>query len=353
MKRTKPLKPATVQQYRYNATVLVSALVHTGTPISALARLSDVVSPANVDRTLQFLRDRAGGVITPQMFQLALRVRVIARWCNMSANDLARLDLIFYSVRDQREYRRGMTAKNRALLDKLDDQRFADRVQLLPAILLERATKNPNKRGAAALARTAMAIELLLVCSVRRANLVGLELGRSIRKIGHGSDAFWIIEHDASEVKNEEDQRFPLLEPTAAMLEIYLKDWRPRLCPDPNPWLFPSADGSCIDPRTMAHAIGAQSKRELGIVITPHQFRHISAELYLQDNPEGIFTVSQHLGHRDVNTTRYYYARPKQRQASQHYQEHILRSRETARIRIKRSKRGDAAQDFIGPVDVV
>ena len=56
-----------------------------------------------------------------------------------------------------------MTAKNRALLDKLDDQRFADQLQLLPFILLERAMKNPDRRGSATLARTAMAIELLLV----------------------------------------------------------------------------------------------------------------------------------------------------------------------------------------------
>lgn len=208
----------------------------------------------------------------------------------------------------------------------------------------------PPRSGSA---RTAMAIELLLVCSIRRANLVNLELGKSIRKIGQGDDAFWVIEHDASEVKNEEDLRFHLPEPTAAMLEIYLKKWRPRLCPDANPWLFPSADGSCIDPRTMAYAIGAQSKRELGVAITPHQFRHLSAELFLMDHPDALFTISQHLGHRDVNTTRHYYARPKQRQASQHYQEHILRRRETARIRIRQGKRGKAQQDFIGPVDVV
>ena len=96
----------------------------------------------------------------------------------------------------------------------------------------------------------------------------------------------------------------------------------------------------------MAYAIGAQSKRVLGVAITPHQFRHISAELFLQDNPEALFTVSQHLGHRDVNTTRRYYARSKQRQASRHYQEHILRGRETARIRIKRAKRRKGGGGF-------
>lgn len=352
-RRTKPLKPGTIQQYRYNVTVIVSALVHTGTSMSALAHLPEVIRPENVNRTLQFLQDRAGGTVTSQMFQLALRVRTIARWCDMPDNELARLDLIFYNVRDQREHRRGMTTKNRQLLDKLEDQRFADKVQLLPIILLEQAMKSPDKRNSAARARTAMASELLLVCSVRRANLVNLELGKSIRKIGQGDDAYWIIEHDASEVKNEEDLRFRLPEPTAAMLEIYLKEWRPKLCSAPNPWLFPSADGNCIDPRTMAYAIGAQSKRVLGVAITPHQFRHISAELFLMDHPDALFTISQHLGHRDVNTTRRYYARPKQRQASQHFQENVLRRRENARIRIKRRKGGKATQDFIGPVDVV
>jgi len=322
------------------------ARIHTGTSLSELTSLSDVAKPEHVDRSLRFLHERAGGTITPQMFQLALRARTIGRWCGLPNNELARLDQIFKSVRDQREHRRGMTAKNRALLDKLDDQRFADQLQLLPFILLDRAMKNPDRRGSAALARTAMAIELLLVCSVRRANLVGLELGNSIRKIGHGKDAFWIIEHDGAEVKNNEDLRFRLPDQTVAMLENYLREWRPKLCPEPSPWLFPAADGTCMDPRTMAYAIGAQSKRVLGVAITPHQFRHISAELYLKDNPEGIFTVSQHLGHRDINTTRHYYARPKQRQASRHFQEHILRSRETARIRVRRSSKPRKALDY-------
>lgn len=344
-KSAKPLKPGTIQQYRYNVTIIVSALARTGTPLSELTHLSNVVRPEHVDRSLRFLHERAGGTITPQMFQLALRARTIGRWCNLPNNELARLDTIFASVRDQREHRRGMTAKNRALLDKLDDQRFADQVQLLPFILLERAMKNPDRRGSAALARTAMAIELLLVCSVRRANLIGLELGKSIRKIGHGKDAFWIIEHDGEDVKNNEDLRFRLPDQTVALLETYLRDWRPKLCPEPSPWLFPGADGTCIDPKTMAYAIDAQSKRVLGVAITPHQFRHISAELYLKDNPEGIFTVSQHLGHRDINTTRHYYARPKQRQASRHFQEHILRSRETARIRVRRKTKPRKAVD--------
>lgn len=339
----KVLKPGTVKQYRFNVSVAVSALVHSGVPMEELSGLGEVFRPVRLDRALGFQRNRAGGRITDHMVQMALRALVIARWYNFSQNDIQRLEEISFNVRqqmrDERGSRRGMTAKNRALLDRLDDQRFADQVQLLPLILLDRALKKPDRRSAPALVRTALAIEILLICSVRRANLVDLELGKSIRKIGHGKDAFWVIERDGKEVKNEEDLRFKLPGQTVALLETYLRDWRPKLCPHPSPWLFPAADGSCIDPRTMAYAIGAQSKRVLGIAITPHQFRHISAELYLKDNPEGIFTVSQHLAHCDVNTTKRYYARPQQRQASRHFQEHILRSRETARIRIKRTTR--------------
>lgn len=345
VKRHKPLKPATVVQYRHNVTIAVSALLHSGIWIGTMARLADIVQPENINRVMQFLHVRANGNVTPQMFQLALRVRTIARWCNLPQGDLDRLDQIFYSIREQRDPRRGMTAKNRALLDRLDDQRFADSLQLLPFILLERAWKSPNKSWAPALVRTAMAIELLLVCSVRRANLVSLELGSSIKRIGQGKDAFWVIEHEGTEVKNGEDLRFRLPVQTVDMLETYLSDWRPKLCTTPSPWLFPAADGNCIDPKTMAFAIKTQSERVLGVPITPHQFRHISADLFLQDNPEALFTISQHLGHRDINTTRQYYARPQQRQASRHFQEHILQSRETARIRIKRTKSQTAAGD--------
>jgi len=342
----KVLKPGTVKQYRHNFSILVSALVHSGVSIDTLVSLADVIGPEHVNLVLQFLHERAGGKVTPSMFQLALRVRTIASWCNMRQEDLDRLDEIFLSVKDQSSRRRGMTPKNRALLDKLDDQRFADQVQLLPFILLDRAEKNADKPSAPALARTAVAIEILLICSVRRANLVDLELGKSIRKIGHGKDGFWIIEREGVEVKNEEDLRFRLDGQTVTLLETYLRDWRPRLCPVPSPWLFPAADGGCIDPKAMAYAIGTQSKRVLGVAITPHQFRHISAELYLKDKPEDIYTISQHLAHRDVNTTRHYYARPQQRQASRHFQEHVLRSRETAQIRIKRAKRPKGAGGF-------
>jgi integrase len=220
----------------------------------------------------------------------------------------------------------------------LDEERFRDQVQLLPILLFEQAQKNHAKSFAPSMARTAIAIELLLMTSVRRANLMGLELDASIKRIAEKSDPFWIIRLSSEEVKNEEELRFRLPAQSAVLLEAYLRDWRPRLCAHPTSWLFPDAEGNCMEPKAMAHAIGTQTKRVLGVPITPHQFRHISAELYLRQNPDALQTVSQHLGHRDINTTRNFYARPKQLEASRRFQEEILRGRQSAGVRIRKGK---------------
>jgi len=232
-----------------------------------------------------------------------------------------------------------MTRKNPVLLDRLDDQRFNDLVQLLPQLLFSRANACPNSRWAPAIVRTALAIELLLTCSMRRENLVTLELDRSIRRIGKPPQDFWVVEIEAENVKNDEPLRFTLPDPIVKLLEAYLRDWRPRLCAKPSLWLFPAAGRGCIDPRAMAHAIRTQSRKGLGVAVSTHQFRHLSGECYLLENPDALYTISQHLGHRDPNTTKIYYARPKQRQASRRYQEQVLQSGTQAEIRVRRGRR--------------
>lgn len=224
-----------------------------------------------------------------------------------------------------------MASKNRVLLDRIEhDKRFAALVFTLPDRLASEARAKNDKRSAPALMRTALAIHLLLTCSMRRENLVGLELGRSIKRIGQPPDHKWIIDLTAEEVKNGQELRHELEGPTVELLEEYLADWRSRLCAKPNPWLFPGPDGERIDPRTMAFAVQAQSRRVLGVAISPHQFRHISADSFLQAHPDKLDQISEHLGHRDRNTTRYYYARSKQKQASRAYRKHVLKLHDDA-----------------------
>jgi hypothetical protein len=50
----------------------------------------------------------------------------------------------------------------------------------------------------------------------------------------------------------------------------------------------------------------------------------IAAELYLREDPGGIGIVTQHLGHRDANTARIYYAREQSRIATQRYHDVLV-----------------------------
>jgi integrase len=126
---------------------------------------------------------------------------------------------------------------------------------------------------------------------------------------------------------------------TVQILEKYLADWRGKLCKKPTPWLFANAEGEPMNGNALLEDLSRKTHRELGVRITPHQYRHLSVELYLQENPEGLAVASFHLGHRDQNTTRKFYARSQQRQATRRYHEHLIEKREGAKQTARRCRR--------------
>lgn len=352
-RKVRKLKPGTVGQYRHMTSTLVSAIVGDGVPLARLTSLRVALHPDHVARALAFLAARGGGSVTATMIQMMIRVRVMASICGLPTDQQEELDAIFHNLEEAappERLRRSMTAKNKALLDRIEhDKQFASLVYTLPDRLAADARAKQGKRSAPALMRTALAIHILLLCSVRRENLIGLELDRSIKRFGKPPHAKWIINLTPDEVKNHQELRHELEGPAAELLEEYLDHWRMKLSDKPNPWLFPGPDGEPIDPKTLASHIQAQTKRVLGVEITPHQFRHISAETFLLAHPDKFDLMSEHLGHRDRNTTRRYYARAKQKQASRAYREHVLKVRNEAKRhltgpgrKLKRSGGSDA-----------
>lgn len=188
---------------------------------------------------------------------------------------------------------------------------------------------------------------------MRRENLANLELEHNIGKIGSGRDARWIIEFEEQDVKNGEPLRYELQEESAELLEDYLLNWRLALSDEATPWLFPAPDGSRMDARQLAEDIKRKSERELGVPVTPHQFRHISAELHLRDHPDQLSVVSSHLVHRSPDTTRIYHARSKQREASRMYQERLGLDHSRAAERMGRHSRRRAASDSLRKEDIL
>ena len=69
----------------------------------------------------------------------------------------------------------------------------------------------------------------------------------------------------------------------------------------------------------MALQISRTISRELGLKITPHQFRHLAAKLQLDTHPGSYETVRRLLGHKSLKTTTHFYTGLETRQAVKHY----------------------------------
>ena len=84
--------------------------------------------------------------------------------------------------------------------------------------------------------------------------------------------------------------------------------------------LFVNADGSAKSQSTVAWLIKTYLERRAGIVLTPHQFRHVSAKVMLDAEPGNFETVGNCLGTKKSETTVNFYAGIDSRRAGRHQQ---------------------------------
>ena len=105
-------------------------------------------------------------------------------------------------------------------------------------------------------------------------------------------------------------------------------------------------DGTPKSSRSIATLITTYASKRAGIVMSPHQFRHLSAKVLLDAQPGAFEIVRQLLGHKNQQTTVNAYAGIDSRRAARHHQHLIerLSSREVQRRRrpLVKERRGDS-----------
>ncbi|MEX0300794.1 MAG: tyrosine-type recombinase/integrase, partial [Leisingera sp.] len=153
-----------------------------------------------------------------------------------------------------------------------------------------------------ALAREdALAIAILLVCPLRVKNLAGLEFDRHIQRPGDGRVFISLTEDDT---KTGRPIEFELPPDLVRLLDAHLATRVPYMCPAGTPYLFPQRSGKCsVDPSVLADRIARRVRKETGLTVNAHLFRHFAVMNWLDANPGSYEVARRLLGHSELSHT--------------------------------------------------
>jgi integrase len=302
----KPLRPISVALRKDHARWAASAVAASGIPVSGITCLADLVSPPErAQQALLYLRARNDGQPSAGAMHVADVLRMIAKYhARLPPAECALIASWRKAVSPTYD---GMTPKNELVVIRAMAPATEARLRHLPDALMRAARKErasaPQK--AHSLALRAVAVKFLTHIPLRLANLTHLRLDRHLQRANPPNGPITHIQIQASEVKNGRAILVPISKDMAQILDEWVCHFRPLIAPQRNPYLFAGrirAD-KAITPQAMRDAIKGATRGFAGVTITPHQFRHLAACIYLEENPGCYEVVRQLLGHALLQTT--------------------------------------------------
>lgn len=303
--RLKPLRAASVKQYRAMLLRFASELIHAGVAIEAIVSLAAVVHPLNAERGLRRMLERASNKPNSSTSDMACLLASVGRnHVKLAEEDQRILDR--WMVRLSGKPAPGLTPKNRERLRPFDDPDTVRRFLLLPEKLFARAERVNSAKKAVQLREDAIAIGILQSLPLRRSNLGKINLEANLQRMGDGR--VFLVCHEET-VKNSRAIEFELPTNVMAMIAAHVATRAPHACPAGTLWLFPRRDGSnhvCLD--HFATRIKTRLVKELGLQVNMHLFRHIAAKLLLEARPGQYEVVRRLLTLSGLSHTLNYYA---------------------------------------------
>tara|TARA_R110000868_G_scaffold330273_1_gene591214 strand:- start:2697 stop:4322 length:1626 start_codon:yes stop_codon:yes gene_type:complete len=300
------VRPATAEQRERQIRRLASAEVRGGVPISEIVDLRALVHPARLQKGMEFLLSRNDGKPNQQVYDFLILAQTIAKhWAKIDEVQIAEITKWAKKTKPNKS---GMTARNRERMEPLKDPVVRERLYDLPKQLAAKALVGPPTYAKAMLLQSAVAIGILLNAPIRLQNLRTLEWDTHFaqRHTNDGKTLFLVL--PAHEVKNDSDIELPLPKWLEPVFDRYINDYRPLIAKGsgssfliPGPTAKPKSDSG-----TRSHLMRT-IKRELGLTINPHLFRHIAAFTFLTAYPGHYETVRKLLGHKNIQTTLNFY----------------------------------------------
>jgi integrase len=324
----------------------VTALVESGIEPSAIRSLADLVMPEHFKRILRQRVDSVGGADNTFNRGLGHALLQIAHeWIHVDEQHFSELKRLFGRMPEPTV---GLTHKNKRALRQFDDPAALRRLYSLPERLWieARREKKPHFRTLAK-AQAALAIAILCYMPLRLQNLAALAFDIHLF-MREGARAISTLELPAHEVKNGSEHAFDIPPAVAKMLIDYRDRFAAQIIGRRPKRLFVNADGTPKKQAAVAGLIMNYLRRRAGIVLTPHQFRHLSAKVILDADPGGFETAKQVLGHKSIKTTVGAYAGIDSRRAARRHQylvEQALATQMPARSSSRRRHREPLDQE--------
>ena len=336
--RSRALAPETLRLRRDQIHAAASALVECGTKPASIRSLAELVTANNLKTILRWRLERVGSEENSFNHNLGRVLLQIAReWVKVDPPALAELKRLVSKVPVPAM---GLTDKNKRFLRQFDDPKALWRLVQLPEQLWSEVKRDskPSFRTLAK-AHAALAIAVLTYIPLRVQNLSDLAFDTHLF-IRVGAGAISTLELSNDEVKNKRDLAFDIPPAVAKMLLEYRDRIAPRIIGHRPARLFVKVDGTPKGQRSVARLIASYAKRRAGIVVSPHQFRHLSAKVLLDAQPGAFETVRQLLGHKNDQTTVNAYAGIDSRRAARHHQHLIDKAiADASRPRLRRQRR--------------
>jgi integrase len=324
--RGRALAPQTVRLRRHYIHLATTTACDAGIKATKLTSLGKLVEPATFRVILRQQWQKHGGKSSPHLLGLADGLIILAsEWVKVSADQHAELKKLRSKLGGLPH---GLTEKNRALLRRLEDPRLLGRLVNLPDLMWRRARRNsPASPYWFIDLQTALAIDILLHGPLRIEDLCSLKFDEHIHwPQGKGKPALITIRQ--AKVQDNDLLECEMPSYLSDRLYAFRNEIAFNVIGRRPEFLFVSADGTQRTIGTLRVAIQRAVLRQVGIKITPHQFRHLAGKLHLDAYPNAHETLRQFLGHRDIKTTTRFYAGPNTRRAGRAHAELIRKLRE-------------------------
>lgn len=294
------MRPDTVKARRGQFTRFAAVLVHAGLPVERIEAIRDLVVPANLERGLRWLLARSNDATTPGISNMAVALRMLVRHhATLTDEERARAEDLCGKVILPRTS--GLTEKNRQRLMPFNDAALTDRFLSLAQELWSTAKACRNPVARALQRETAIALEMLTFCPIRRKNLAEVHVERDLQRHGPGNVVLNLQSH---QTKTGRAISFVLPDHLVGWIDAHMRDRVGILCPPGVAWLFPRRDGTeNMVPSSLGSRISKVIRTHTGLKVHPHLFRHLSAKLMLKAHPGHYELVRRILGHAETSTT--------------------------------------------------